>query len=137
IAEINNLFVFDVDDLEAIVASNLREREREAEQADSIISAEVERFEQSLRSLDLGQEIGLMKQRLEAVAQAELQRQRHRLGDLTPEQERAVEALLRSTVNKISHPVIQQMRHSYETGQYELANIWNDAFAPLVPVNAI
>ena len=98
---------------------------------------EVERFEQSLRSLDLGQEISLMKQRLEAIAQAEMARQRHRLGDLTPEQERAVEALLRSPVNKISHPVIQQMRHSHETGQYELASIWNDAFAPLVPVNAI
>ncbi|MDQ3819168.1 MAG: glutamyl-tRNA reductase [Acidobacteriota bacterium] len=125
---IKNLFLFDVDDLEAVVASNMTERQREAARAERIVEAEVERFEQSLRELDLGQEIGAMKRKLEEIAHTELARQRRRLGDLTPEQERAIEALLMSTVNKISHPVIQQMRRSAESGQSDIANIWGEAF---------
>jgi glutamyl-tRNA reductase len=130
VAEIKNLFVFDVDDLEAVIASNLHEREREAARAEKIVETEVRRFEESLRGLDLGQEISVMKRRLEEIAQAELARQRRRLGDLSPEQERAVEALLISTINKISHPVIQQMRCSFESGPNDLADIWLDAFVP-------
>jgi len=91
---------------------------------------EVKRFEESLRGLDLGLEISAMKQQLEAIAHEELAKQRRRLGELNPEQERAIEALLISTVNKISHPVIQQMRRSYESGQSDLAGIWLDAFVP-------
>ena len=131
VGEIPNLFIFDVDDLEAVVASNLQEREREAERAEKIVEMEVERFERSWRELDLGHEISAMKHRLEEIAQAELARQRRRLGQLSPEQERAVEALLISTVNKISHPVIQQMRRSFEAGQDNLAGVWLDAFVPV------
>lgn len=130
VGEIKNLFVFDVDDLEAVVASNLTERQREAARAERIVEMEVERFEKSCRELDLGQEISAMKHKLESIAQAELARQRRRLGELSPEQERAIEALLISTVNKISHPVIQQMRRSVESGQGDLAGIWLDAFVP-------
>jgi glutamyl-tRNA reductase len=125
---IKNLFVFDVDDLEAVVASNITERVREAERAENIVDAEVLRFEQSLREMDLGQEISAMKRRLEEIAQAELARQRRRLGELNPDQERAVEALLISTINKISHPIIQQMRRSFEAGQSDLSDIWLNAF---------
>jgi glutamyl-tRNA reductase len=129
VGEIKNLFVFDVDDLEAVVASNITEREREAARAEKIVDVEVERFEQSLRELDLGQEISAMKRRLEEIAQSEMARQRRRLGHLSPEQERAIEALLISTINKISHPVIQQMRRSFEAGQSDMADIWRNAFA--------
>jgi glutamyl-tRNA reductase len=131
VGEIKNLFIFDVDDLEAVVASNLQEREREAARAEKIVEMEVGRFERSWRELDLGQEIGAMKRRLEEIAQAELARQRRHLGELSPEQERAVEALLISTINKISHPVIRQMRRSFEVGQSDIADIWLDAFVPV------
>ncbi|HEX8890987.1 MAG TPA: glutamyl-tRNA reductase [Pyrinomonadaceae bacterium] len=128
VGELKNLFLFDVDDLEAVVASNITEREREAARAERIVEGEVGRFEQSLREHDLGKEISAMKHKLESIAQAELARQRRRLGELSQEQERAVEALLISTVNKISHPVIQQMRRSFESGEGDLAGIWLDAF---------
>jgi glutamyl-tRNA reductase len=44
-------------------------------------------------------------------------RQRKRLGVLSKEQEEAIEALLVSTVNKISHPILNQMRRFYETNE--------------------
>jgi glutamyl-tRNA reductase len=110
VAEIANLFVFDVDDLEAVVASNLREREREAAEAELIVEAEARHFAELLRGLDVGRQIGAFRRELQEIARAEFERRRRQLGDLTPEQERAVEALLLATANKIAHPVIEVMR---------------------------
>jgi glutamyl-tRNA reductase len=128
VGEINNLFVFDVDDLEAVIASNIREREREAERAELIVESEVMQFQQALRDLDLGPTVGALKDRLRQIAREELERQRPRLGDLTPEQERAIEQLLMSAVNKISHPVIHRLRRSYDTGEDDHMQAWRDIF---------
>src|SRR5436305_6104560 len=103
VGQIPNLFVFDIDDLESVIASNIREREREAERAELIVESEVMQFQQSLRTLDIGPTLGALRQKLQDIARAELMRQRQRLGKWTPEQERAIEALLVSTVNKTSH----------------------------------
>lgn len=124
VAEISNLFLFDVDDLEAVVASNIRERESEAERAEGIIQTEVARFEQSLINLEIGPKIGALRKEFQETARKELARQRKALGELTPEQERAVEALLVSTVNKISHPVIMEMRRSFEAVEHEFESVW-------------
>jgi glutamyl-tRNA reductase len=128
VARLDNLFVFDVDDLEAVVASNIREREREAERAELIVESEVMQFQQALRALDIGPTVGALKEKLRRIAQEEFERQRNRLGDLTPEQEQAVEALLMSAVNKISHPVIHRMRRSYDAGEENEVQAWRDIF---------
>ncbi len=128
VGELDNLFVFDVDDLEAVVASNIREREREAERAELIVESEVMQFQQALRNLDIGPTLGALRERLQAIADAEFERQRGRLGTLTPEQEQAIRALIQSTVNKISHPLIRHMRHSFETGDEENVRAWRDFF---------
>jgi len=47
-------------------------------------------------------------------------RQRKRLGPLTKEQEEAIESLLMSTVNKISHPILNQMRRFYESNDADV-----------------
>ncbi|MDQ3803819.1 MAG: glutamyl-tRNA reductase [Acidobacteriota bacterium] len=128
VGRLPNLFVFDVDDLEAVVASNIREREREAERAELIVESEVMQFQQALRDLDLGPTVGALKDRLRQIAREEFRRHRARLGELTPEQERAVEQLLMSAVNKISHPVIHRLRRSYDTGEDDQVQAWRDIF---------
>jgi len=128
IGELPNTFVFDVDDLESVVTSNIREREREAERAELIVQSEVMQFQQSLRVLDLGPSIGALRQKFQDIARTELERQRARLGVLTPEQERAIESLLMSTVNKISHPVLSQMRRSIESCDSDALRALRDDF---------
>jgi glutamyl-tRNA reductase len=128
VGRLDNLFVFDVDDLEAVIASNIREREREAERAELIVESEVMQFQQALRNLDIGPAVGALKDKLRRIAEDEFRRQRPRLGDLTPEQERAVQALLLSAVNKIAHPVIHRMRRSYDTGEDDDLQAWRDIF---------
>ncbi|HWW75280.1 MAG TPA: hypothetical protein VNZ44_07790, partial [Pyrinomonadaceae bacterium] len=128
VGKISNIFVFDVDDLEAVVASNLREREREAERAELIVESEVTQFQQALRDLDLGPTVGALKEKLRRIAHDEFERQRSRLGPLTPEQEQAIEAMLMSAVNKISHPVIHRMRRSYDSGEDDEVRAWREVF---------
>lgn len=117
VGKVKNVFLFDIDDLESVITSNIREREREAERAELIVQSEVMQFQQSLRLMDVGPTIGAMREKFQEVARAELVRQRKRLGILTQEQEAAIEALLVSTVNKISHPILNQMRRFYETSE--------------------
>ncbi|MBC8029623.1 MAG: glutamyl-tRNA reductase [Pyrinomonadaceae bacterium] len=128
VGKLPNVFVFDVDDLESVVSSNIREREREAERAELIVESEIMQFQQSLRALDIGPTIGALRQRLQDIAKLELARQRNRLGSLTPEQEVAIEALLMATVNKISHPVLSHIRSSYETSDTDTVQAWRDVF---------
>lgn len=128
VGEINNVFLFDIDDLESVIASNIREREREAERAELIVESEVMQFQQSLRQLDLGPTVAAVRERLHEIAREELKRQRARLGALTPEQEKAIESLLAATVNKIAHPVIARLRHAHDTGHDEDVQAWRDSF---------
>lgn len=118
IAGLDNAFVFDVDDLDSVVKANLREREREAQVAESIIEAEVEFFLKQLRTLDIGPAVVEVKQLLAQMAVSEFKRNRKRLGALTAEQETAIlEVLLPALVNKLSHPVIVHLRHAARDGE--------------------
>jgi len=128
VGKIPNVFLFDIDDLESVISSNIREREREAERAELIVESEIMQFQQTLRLLDIGPTIGALKNKLQDIARAELTRQRNRLGPLTAEQETAVEALLVSTVNKISHPLLSHMRRSYDSSDAEAIQAWRDIF---------
>ncbi len=128
IGELPNAFVFDIDDLESVISSNIKEREREAERAELIVDSEVMQFQQSLRVMEIGPSIGALRLKLQDIARSEMIRQRNRLGHLTLEQESAVEALLLSTVNKISHPLIDRMRRSFDGGDNESIQAWRDVF---------
>lgn len=128
IAKLPNTFLFDIDDLESVISSNIREREREAERAELIVESEIMQFQQALRALDAGPALGTFRQTLQDIARQELAKQRNRLGPLTADQERSIEALLLSTVNKISHPVLSHMRRSYDAGDAEAIQSWRDVF---------
>jgi len=120
VSKVPNVFLFDIDDLESVISSNIREREREAERAELIVQSEVMQFQQKLRLMDVGPSIGALRQNMQDVARAEMARQRKRLGPLTKEQEEAIESLLMSTVNKISHPILNQMRRFYESNDADV-----------------
>lgn len=128
VGKIPNVFLFDVDDLESVISSNIREREREAQRAELIVDSEVMQFQQALRALESGPTIGALQQTLHDIARQEYRRQRNRLGSLSAEQEKAIESLLLSTINKVSHPVFAQMRRSFDASDVETIQAWRDIF---------
>lgn len=127
IGALPNLFVFDIDDLESVICSNIREREHEAERAELIVNSEVMQCQQALRVLDIGPTLGALRNKLQDIARSELGKQRNRLGQLSAEQEKAVESLLMATVNKISHPVLNHLRRAY-SGDNESIQAWRESF---------
>jgi glutamyl-tRNA reductase len=110
--------LFDIDDLDSIVKTNIREREHEARQAESIIDAEVEHFVEQLRSLDIGPAVVEVKELLAQIVISEFKRNRKRLGELSQEQETAIEEILiPALVNKLSHPMIVHIRNAARDGK--------------------
>jgi glutamyl-tRNA reductase len=118
VANLDNAFLFDVDDLESVVNANIRERQKEAKVAEAIIDAEVENFLKQMRAIDIGPAVVEVKQLLAQMASNEFKRNRKRLGALTAEQEAAIQdVLLPALVNKLSHPVIVHLREAARDGQ--------------------
>jgi glutamyl-tRNA reductase len=118
LATLENAFLFDIDDLDSIVKTNIREREHEAREAESIIDAEVEHFVEQLRSLDIGPAVVEVKELLAQIVISEFKRNRKRLGELSQEQETVIEEILiPALVNKLSHPMIVHIRNAARDGK--------------------
>jgi glutamyl-tRNA reductase len=108
--KLDGIFVYDIDDLQQAVSSHVADRRKEAEHAEIIIVAEVERFQARLQTLDVVPTIVSLQDHLETIRQAEIDRVRGRLGALSPEQELAVETLTRGIVSKIMHTPISTLK---------------------------
>jgi glutamyl-tRNA reductase len=110
--EVEGCFVYDIDDLQQVAASNLADRSREAQAAETIVSREVEKYEQRLQSRDAVPAIKALQQQAEELRQAELARSQPKLASLTPQQREAVEALTRSLTAKLLHPQLTALREA-------------------------
>jgi glutamyl-tRNA reductase len=109
-AKLDGIFAYDIDDLQQAVSSHVDDRRKEAELAEAIIAAEVERFAARAHTLDVVPTIVSLQDHLETIRQAEIDRVRTRLGPLTPEQEMAVEALTRGIINKVMHTPVTTLK---------------------------
>jgi glutamyl-tRNA reductase len=110
--KLEGIFVYDIDDLQAVAASHMAERSREASDAETLIAAEVERFHQRQRTVNAAPAIVALQRQAEEIRQSELRRAQPRLGSLSAEQVAAVEALTRGLVNKFLHPPMQALKQS-------------------------
>src|SRR5579862_5450142 len=108
--KLDGVFVYDIDDLQQVVSSHVADRRVEAANAEAIVQAEVDKFQGRLQTLDVVPTIVSLQEHLETVRQAEIDRVRGRLGELTPEQELALETLTRGIVNKIMHTPITTLK---------------------------
>ncbi len=110
--ELDNVFLYDIDDLARVVDTNVQSRRKEAEEAEAIIAEEVARLMERLKAREVAPVIVSLQEQLEQMRRAELDRVRGRLGQLTPQQEEALEALTRGIMSKIAHGPIAELRRS-------------------------
>jgi glutamyl-tRNA reductase len=114
--KLEGIFVYDIDDLQAVAAAHLAERGRVASDAETLIAGEVERFQQKQRTVNVAPAIVALQRQAEEIRQAELKRMQARLGGLSAEQVAAVEALTRGLVNKFLHPPMQALKQAAREG---------------------
>ena len=114
--DLENVFVYDVDDLRSVVEANLRERKRQAQQAESLVEREVTKFADRLRSLEVVPTIVSLREKLEEIRRAELGRTLARLPGADEVTRQALEALSQGIVNKILHAPTVKLRDSSKAG---------------------
>lgn len=112
LASVDGCFVYDVDDLEAVVSAALEGRRAEAVHAERIVAAEAERFRAWQASLAVVPAIASLRARAEEIRSAELARVEGRL----PESERAVvDTVTTQIVNKLLHLPTIRMKEAAVT----------------------
>jgi len=117
--DIDGLFVYDIDDLQQVVATHVADRKREAVHAEEIVAFEVERFHEKLQQHDVVPTILSLQEYLENIRQAEIDRHRGKFGEITPQQEAAIDALTKAMINKIMHTPIVALKTAAKSPEAE------------------
>jgi len=115
INELDNVFLYDIDDLQQAVESNIASRKKEAIKGEAIIEEEIKRFATWFKSLAAVPMIVALKARAEGIRQTELERVSGKLEGLSATQQKALEGLTQSIVNKLLHrplTVLKEEVHS-------------------------
>lgn len=110
--ELENIYVFDIDDLKQVVEENLGRRKQEALRAEKIVEEEVLKFERWLRELAVYPTIKALREKAEAIRRRELEKTLGRL-DLSPEEKEAIETLTESLIQKLLHDPISYLKSGY------------------------
>ena len=110
INKVSNIFLYDIDDLRNVIDANLRQRQREALSAEDIVRQEVEAFIEHTRTRDVTPTIVSLREHWEGVRREEIGRIRRRLGQLSPEQEAALDTLTQGLLNKFLHGPISELK---------------------------
>lgn len=113
--ELDNVFLYDIDDLGKVVDSNLKGRLGVAEQAELIIGEEVTRLMSRLKAREASPAIAQIREQVEQWRTAEVKRAFAKLNSLTPEQEETIEEMMRRFSNKLLHQLMTEMRNSKKT----------------------
>ncbi len=119
--QIENAFVYDIDDLGQVVEANKKQREREAVWAEEIIQQEVQKTLRRMASREVVPTILALERRLEEIRENEFDRYHGRLAGLSADQRQAVEALSRGILSKIIHGPITELKSG--VGQPEQSSL--------------
>jgi len=119
--DVDNVYLYDIDDLQEVVNSNLRERMKEAEHAEVLVVEEVDRMMARLKVAEVTPTIVGLQEQLEQIRAAEMEKLRRRFGPLSPELEQAIEAMTHGIMNKVAHGPISELRN--QAGHPEGAHV--------------
>ena len=124
VRDVDNAFLFDIDDLEMHVEQNREERRAESVKAEAIAKEEVVTIQKWLQGLVVTPTIVALRRRAEEIKQAELARIMNRLNALSDQDREAVEGLASSIVNKLIHGSLVTLK---STAQSSNGPIYIDA----------
>jgi glutamyl-tRNA reductase len=109
--EIDNVYLYDIDDLKGVVQLNLAQRRQEAIQAERIVEEEVVKFGNWMKTLEVVPTIVSLREKAEAIIRAELKKSSSALSRLDPEENQAVQVLVRSIAEKVINDPIVFLKH--------------------------
>lgn len=105
-----NVFLYDMDDLQEVVASNLKRREKEAARAEGIVEEELASFLSWYRSLDVMPTLITLRRKFEELCSAELDRIANKFEGMTDRDRALVEGMMKRYTNKLLHGPISHVK---------------------------
>ncbi|MFA5354176.1 MAG: glutamyl-tRNA reductase [Thermodesulfovibrionales bacterium] len=114
INKLDNVYLYDVDNLQDVVDTNILERRKEAEKAEGIITEEVGVFTRWMASLDSVPTIVALRQKAETVKAEELEKFRNRCPGVNESTMKGVEYLASAIINKLIHPPTVALKEDTE-----------------------
>ena len=106
INHLDNVYLYDIDDLQGVVVHNIAARKNEAVQAERIVQEESVKFRNWMNGLEVVPTIIALRNKIEDIRRGELKKAGPVLQELTPEQQKGIEAMSQAMINKILHDPI-------------------------------
>ena len=111
INELDNAYLYNIDDLKAVAEENLQERSSEAAKAEGIIHEEVQKFARWINALEQAPTITALRQRFENIRRKEIEKSLSgSLRNLSEQQKQALEDMTAAMINKMLHAPISYLK---------------------------
>ncbi len=123
INELNNVYLYDVDDLQGVIETNILERQKEAAKAEEIVEDEIETFRKWMSSLDAVPTVIALREKAESIKKEELERLLNSLPDLRDKDRQAIENMANSIINKLIHAPTAALKEESEDRDILIATI--------------
>lgn len=128
-AELDNVYLYDIDDLQSIVQESADERSKEIEKAREIVAEETRKFSVWMKTLEAVPLIKLLRERLDELKESEWQRSCGKLSHLSEKDKETVRMMMQSLVNKITHsPLVKIKEYASNSNGYEKLDVARELF---------
>ena len=127
VSELEDVYLYTVDDLQNVIADNLKSREKAAVQAEEIIDMQVKHFIAWMKSLDAVQTIREFRQQAEASRDEVLQKARQQL-EQGKSSEEALQFLANTLTNKLIHSPSANLKLAGSEGRKELIRAMRELY---------
>jgi glutamyl-tRNA reductase len=118
--DVENAYLFTVDDLQEVVSANLQQRSAEAQKAEEIVNMEIGQFFKWLSSLEVTPTIVALRNKFDEIRRAELDKTLAGWKDLPPDGQKKLEALTNAIMNKLLHPPTSLLKKAGQGGRTDL-----------------
>jgi glutamyl-tRNA reductase len=128
VGDIENVYLYNIDDLQKVANENIKDREKEAQKAEAIVQEEVVKFVNWYRSLDVTPTIVALRKKFEEIRKRELEKTFSLHPNLSEKERKSLEALTSAIINKILHTPITLLK---QTNEEAIADLYLDALHAL------
>jgi glutamyl-tRNA reductase len=123
INDLDNVYLYDVDDLQGVVETNVMERKKEARKAEDIVAEEIDSFEKWISSLDSVPTVVALRNKAESIKKEEVERLLNKFPELGEKERKAIEHMASAITNKLIHPPTVALKEDVEDKDALIATV--------------
>ena len=128
VGDVENVYLYNMDDLQKVANENVKDREKEAQKAETLVQDEVVKFVTWYRSLEVTPTIVALRKKFEEIRKKELEKTLSLHPNLSDKEKKSLEALTSAIINKILHMPFTLLK---QTNEEAIADLYLDALHAL------